>query len=167
MAGWLELPKTPRASRAVSELMGQLMNGIRERAGEEAAVRAQLLLDYVDASIPQEGLTDPELFRGYLVEQAKVFVQCSGGDPEARLRMMGASHVLVNMLQLLLEGSDDEYIAADFEELRDGLNDLERIDLSNPSLNARLSSIFDGLIELCTALGIVTPPAPAKAQQKV
>jgi hypothetical protein len=151
----------------VAELIDQLMNGITESAGEWASVRARLLLDHVVTTSSIESLRDPELFRTHLVEQAMSFVECSGGDTEAHYRLVAACHLLVNMLRPVVEGTDDEYITTEYEELRDGLDDLERLDVSNPSMNNRLSSIFEELIELSKALGIVASTAPAERQQKV
>ncbi len=167
MAGGLGMSGTARSSDGVAELTEKLMHSIAENAGEQAAVRARLLLDHVIASVPVEGKIDPAVLRGHLVEQAMLFVQCSGDDFEAHHRLVGTDHLLVNMLRPLVEGTDDEYITTEYEELRDGLDDLERIELSNPSLNARLSSIFDELIEICMALGIVSPQTTKGTQQKV
>jgi hypothetical protein len=167
MAGGLGMSGVTEAEGEVAKLTDRLMSGIAERAGEWAAVRARLLLDHVIATVPREGLSDPSVFRKHLVEQAALFIQCSGGDPEVHFRYVGVNHLLVNMLQPLVEGTDDEYVTTEFEELRDGLDDLERIDVSNPSLNARLSSIFDELVELSMTLGVVAPTLPKGAQQKV
>ncbi|GEM_PF-4890538 len=162
--GGLELSRTAKTSEAVAELIDRLMSGIAERAGEWSAGRARLLLDHVIASSPPEVLRDPAQFRTHLVEEAMKFVTYSGDGREAHVRLVAACHLLVNMLQPVVEDNDDEYITTDYEELRDGLDDLERLDISNPSLDNRLRSIFDELIELSMALGIVSSKVPPERQ---
>ncbi|MDW5563641.1 MAG: hypothetical protein SA339_10480 [Methanomassiliicoccus sp.] len=154
MASGLGVTRAAQASEAVVKLKDRMMFGIADRAGENAAARARLLLDHVIDSLPEEALGDEAAFMALLVDRARTFVLSSGGEPEGHFRLVGANHLLVNMLQPVVEGTDDEYITTEYEELSDGLDDLERIDISNPSLNNRLSSIFDELIELSKALGI-------------
>jgi hypothetical protein len=167
VAGGLEVSGTARTSRAVTELIDRLMSGIAERAGKWSAGRARLLLDHVVASSPPEGLMDPDQFRTHLTEESIAFVEYAGDRREAHVRLVAACHLLVNMLQPAVEANDDEYITTEYEELREGLDDLERLDTSNPSLDNRLRSIFDELIELSMALGIVSTTVPRERQQKV
>lgn len=160
----MELSGTAKASEAVAELINRLMSGIAERAGEWSAGRARLLLDQVITSSSPEGLRDQDQFRTHLAEEAMVFVAYSGDRREVHVRLVAACHLLVNMLQPVVDDTDDEYITTDYEELRDGLDDLERLDISNPSLDNRLRSIFDELIELSMALGIVSSKVPPGRQ---
>lgn len=142
-------------------MLDQLMSDIAERAGEWAALRARLLLDHMVSVSPPEVLLDPNSLRAHLVEQVLSFVQSSGGEPELHIRLVAACHLLVNMLRPVVEEADDEYITTEYEELRDGLDDLERLDVSNPSMNTRLRSILEELVRLSEALGIVEPAVAA------
>ena len=62
-------------------MMDGLMEGIAENAGEQAAVRARLLLDCAATRGPEEP-QDPAKFRSLLLEQAKAFIESSGGELE-------------------------------------------------------------------------------------
>jgi hypothetical protein len=163
----LEASGAVRAPEEVAGLLDQLMRDIAETAGEWAATRARLLLDQVVSIGPPEVLRDPAALRSHLVLQAVAFVRSASGEADAHARLVAADHLLVSMLRPVVEGTDDEYITDEYEELRDGLDDLERLDVSNPSLNNRLSSILEELVELSMALGITEPAVPARGQQKV
>lgn len=146
-----------RPSEETVRMMDGLMEGIAENAGEQAAVRARLLLDRAAARGPEEALRDPAKFRSLLLEQAKAFIESSGGELENHFRLIAACHLLVNMLRPLVEDTDDEYITTEYEELSEGLNDLERLETFNLSLYNRLRTIFEGTLELSVALGIAEP----------
>ena len=166
MAG-LEISGATRLPEEVARMLDGLMGGIAENAGEQAAVRARLLLDRAAANGSDEELGDPALFRPLLLKQAKTFIESSGGGPETHLRLVAACHLLVNMLRPLVEGTDDEYITTEYEDLSEGLDDLERLDISNLSLDNRLRTIFEEIIELSVALSITEPLELTGRQQKV
>ncbi|MBI0584102.1 MAG: hypothetical protein ISF22_07730 [Methanomassiliicoccus sp.] len=138
----------------ISVLRERLTCGLEEQAGDDALDRANMLLEQVHRFLPPERRDDADLFRERLVRSSVAFVREGEGAVEKHLRATGASHLLVNMLCPPVEETDDQYLTERFEELRDGLYDLERIDVSNPSLDARLLSIFEGLLELAGALAI-------------
>ena len=58
---------------------------------------------------------------------------------------MGVSHLLANLLRPSVEITEDEYITTRFEELTERLSCLERVDVTNPSLDNRLTAVYQGL----------------------
>jgi hypothetical protein len=140
----------------INRLRQSFLEGIREQAGEGAAAQAQALVDYVQAVMSPEQASDVAIFKDQLVSRSVPFVQQSVDVKEKHLRLMGISHLLANLLRPAVETTEDEYITSRFEELTERLSCLERVDMTNPSLDNRLTTVYRGLVELASALGLST-----------
>ena len=138
----------------IERLRESMLEGIREQAGEGADAQARALFDYVQAIMSPEQASDVMIFKGQLVSRSVPFIQQSAGVSEKHLRLMGISHLLANMLRPSVEMTEDEYITTRFEELTERLACLERVDVTNPSLDNRLTAVYRGFVELAGTLGL-------------
>ncbi len=138
----------------IERLRECVLEGIREQAGEGAEARARALLDYVQAIMSPEQASDVTIFEGQLVSRSVPFIQQSADGAEKHLRLMGISHLLANMLRSHVEITEDEYITTRYEELTERLSCLERVDVTNQSLDNRLTAVYRGFVELAGTLGL-------------
>jgi hypothetical protein len=146
----------------ISVLMQQLMVGIPELAGGGAERQAWALLHQVRAALPPEGSGDPRTFVANLTDMSAGFVHMEGDESERYDRLLAADHLLVNALKPSFEGIEDDVLEMRFEELRDCLLNIERINGRNPSGETRLKAIYEGLVDLSQTLGYAAIAPPSK-----
>jgi len=140
--------------KSVVELRESLLEGIVDQAGIEAASQARALLDYVQATIPPEQAEDMAVVQDQLVSRSVPFIQRTGDRSERHLRLLGVSHLLVSLIRPAVVRTEDEYITSRFEDLSDRLMSLEKVEEANPQVDHRLTAIYQGLVELASALGL-------------
>lgn len=143
------------AGDPISGIMQRLMEGIPSQGGVGAERLAWTLLHQVRETLPPGPPGNTKVFMVHLVDISSDFVRTDVDESERHERLVAVDHLLVNMLSPAFEESDDDLVLR-FEELRDGLFNIERINGRNPSAETRLRSIYGGLIELSHALGYVT-----------
>lgn len=146
----------------ISALMQQLMVGIPELAGGGAERQAWDLLHQVRGAMPPEGSDDPRTFVVNLIVMSTGFVHLDGDESERHDRLLAADHLLVNALRTAFEGGDDDVLEMRFEELRDCLLNIERINGRNPSVETRLKAIHEGLVDLSQTMGFAVEVPPSK-----
>lgn len=137
----------------ISVLMQQLMVGIPELAGGGAERQAWALLHQVRAALSPEGSDDPRTFVANLIRMSGAFVHIEGDESERHDRLLATDHLLVNALKPFFEGAEDDILEMRFEELRDCLLNIERINGRNPSVETRLKAIHEGLVDLSQTMG--------------
>ncbi len=149
------------AGDIISLLMQELMEGIPEKAGGGAEREAWDLLHQVRGDLTPEEVDDPRAFVTDLIEASEDFVHQEGDENERHDRLLAANNILVNILRPSFGGGDGEDLEMRFEELRDCLFNIERINGRNPSAETRLHAIHEGLVELSQTLGIapIAPPS--------
>lgn len=159
MPGDYDAP-TVEAGDPISDIMQRLMEGISSQGGTGVERLAWTLLHHARESMPPGTTGDAKAFLVHLVDLSSEFVRTDVDENERHERLAAVDHLLVNMLSPSFEESDDDLVLR-FEELRDGLFNIERINARNPSVETRLRSIYGGLIELSHALGYLTVvPSP-------
>jgi hypothetical protein len=146
----------------ISVLMQQLMVGIPELAGGGAERQAWALLHQVRGALPPEGSDDPRMFVANLIGLSAGFVHMDGDEGERHDRLLAVDHLLVNALTPSFEGGEDDVLVMRFEELRDCLLNIERINGRNPSVETRLKAIFERLVDLSQTMGYAAIAPPSK-----
>jgi hypothetical protein len=138
----------------IGKLRESLLRDVAEKAGGVAEAKAIALLDYVQAIMSPEQASDIMIFQDQLVSRSVPYIQKSPDGSEKHFRLLGVSHLLANLLRPAVESNEDDYITTRYEELTDRLACLERVEETNPSLDNRLLVIYQGLVELASALGL-------------
>jgi hypothetical protein len=146
-----ERDRAGRGGRA-EELKESLLSGIGAQAGTAAEAEARSLLDQVLGQACEACPDDTEAFIDQLVVRSLPFVRGTHDMEVRHRRLMGVSHVLVNILRPIAEENEDELISSRFEVLRDRLFNLERVDGKSSAVDHRLVSIYEGLVELTSVL---------------
>lgn len=142
------------AGDTISALMQQLLDGIPQQAGGGAERQAWALLHHVRETLAPHESDDPAAFRANLVTMSSDFVRSNVDEQERHDRLLATDHLLVNMLAPFIGDAEDDMVLR-FEELREGLFNIERINGRNPSVETRLRSIYGGLVEVSQALGYI------------
>jgi hypothetical protein len=142
----------------ITALRDSLLAGVREGAGPAAEAEARALLDYVLTITSVDGPPDRATYIDQVVSRSIPFIEQAEDSAARHLRLLGVTHVLLNLLKPQIESSDDELLSSEFEDLRDKLVNLDRVNGFNPSVDNDLELIYRGLVELSSALCLTSCP---------
>ena len=143
-------------SRYVAELKIHALGAVGKETDPEVLKEARELLDYSDDLTPRDRPQRDLLFIDTLLMKSVPFIQGSKDPVQKHRRLLGVAHLLVFFLKDEVAATEDELVTSRFEDLEDRLTSLEEIEMANPSIDQRLSKIYEGLMELAVALGMTS-----------
>ncbi len=145
-----------RDHRRMAELRLIIIAEIGRRAGPEAVREAKALLDRAEATPSGQSGKESISYVDNLLSLTAPFIREAPSEHIMHCRMLAASHLLARLISQEIESQEDEFISSRLEDLQERLHSLERIELTNPSVEAGLARIYEGLMELANTLGLTT-----------
>jgi|GEM_PF-4540162 len=125
---------------------------IGREAGPEVLREAKALFDQAFATLPRQNME--EGFVDHLLALTAPFIREAPSEVVRHRRLLASSHLLVRLLSEGPGALEDELLASRLEDLRERLDCLEDIEPFNPSVEARLAHIYEGLMELANTVGL-------------
>lgn len=126
---------------------------IGREAGPETLREAKALLDRAVSTLPRREGEERD-FVDHLLALTAPFIREAPTEIVRHRRLLASSHILARLLTEEAEAFDDELVSSRLEDLRERLDTLEGIEPFNPSVEARLAHIYEGLMELANAIGL-------------